>query len=99
VPTQPATSQQPQPIPAVQSITSVLWPSFLTAAVATIVFFTLFDPIELGNQLGLALTRMAGYTGGFFGFWFLTSISCALTCYFRRPCHRLSPAEERNNEQ
>jgi len=94
VPTQPATSQQPQQIPAIQNIISVLWPSFLTATAATIIFFTLFDPVELGNLLGLELTRMAGYTGGFFGFWFLTSISCALTCYFRRPCHRISPVEE-----
>jgi hypothetical protein len=93
VPTQPATSQQPQQIPAIQNIISVLWPSFLTAAVATIIFFTLFDPVELGRLLGLELTRMAGYTGGFFGFWFLTSISCALTCYFRRPCHRVSSAD------
>jgi len=44
--------------------------------------------------LGLELSRMAGYTGGFFGFWFLTSISCALTCYFRRPCHNNNPAQE-----
>ena len=93
MPTQPATSQQPEQIPAIQNIISVLWPSFLTAAVATIVFFTLFDPIELGRLLGLELTRMAGYTGGFFAFWFLTSISCALTCYFRRPCHRVSSAD------
>jgi len=93
VPTQPATSSQSDQIPAIQNLISVLWPSFLTAAAATIVFFTLFDPVQLGRLLGLELSRMAGYTGGFFAFWFLTSISCALTCYFRRPCHRVSSVD------
>lgn len=93
MPTQPATSSQSDQIPAIQNLISVLWPSFLTAAAATIVFFTLFDPVQLGRLLGLELSRMAGYTGGFFAFWFLTSISCALTCYFRRPCHRVSSVD------
>lgn len=99
MPTQPASPQQSDQIPAIQDIISVLWPSFLTAGAATVIFFTLFDPIELGRLLGWELSRMAGYTGGFFGFWLLTSISCALTCYFRRPCHRVLPAEESKNEQ
>lgn len=99
MPTQPATRHQSDQIPAIQNIVSVLWPSFLTASAATILFFSLFDPVELGHLLGLELSRIAGYTGGFFGFWFLTSISSALTCYFRRPCHRVSSAEESTNEQ
>ena len=77
MPTQPAT-QPDQDLPVVQRIVSVLWPSFLTASVATIVFFTLFDPVML--------SLVAGYTFGFFSFWLLTATSCALTCYFRRPC-------------
>lgn len=94
MPTQPATRPEPDQIPAVQRIVSILWPSFLTAGVATILFTTLFDPVELGHMLDLELTRIAGYTGSFFGFWLLTSINGALTCYFRRPCHRASSAEE-----
>ena len=41
--------------------------------------------------------RIAGYTGGFFAFWFMSSISSTLTCYFRRPCHSVQPAEESND--
>jgi hypothetical protein len=86
MPTQPA-SKPDQDLPAVQRIVSVLWPSFLTAGVATIVFFTLFDPVELSLIAGgPEISRMAGYTFGFFCFWLLTATSCALTCYFRRPC-------------
>ena len=94
MPTQPATRPETDQIPAVQRIVSILWPSFLTASVATVLFFSLFDPVDPGHLLNMELSRIAGYTGGFFGFWFLTSISNALTCYFRRPCHRVSPADE-----
>lgn len=94
MPTQPATRPESDQLPAVQRIVSVLWPSFLTASAATIVFFVLFDPQQLGDLLGLDLTRLAGYTGGFFAFWILTSISSALTCYFRRPCHKINPGQE-----
>ena len=87
--TQPATQPDQNQLPVIQQIVSVMWPSFLTAGAATIIFFTLFDPIELGTIGGFPnLTRMGGYTIGFFCFWLLTSISCALTCYFRRPTNR-----------
>jgi hypothetical protein len=90
--TQPATDPEKTQLPVVQQIVSVMWPSFLTASVATIIFFTLFDPAELGRIGGFPnITRTGGYTIGFFCFWLLTSISCALTCYFRRPTHRVSP--------
>jgi hypothetical protein len=94
VPTQPVTRPEKDKIPVVQRIVSVLWPSFLTACAATIVFFVLFDPEQLGLLLGFDLTRLAGYTGGFFAFWLLTSISSALTCYFRRPCYKINPDKE-----
>ena len=97
MPTQPASGPWPDETPAIQNIISVLWPSFLTAAAATIIFFTLFDPPELGRLLGLELSRMAGYTAGFFGFWITSSISSSLTCQFRRPCHKIHPPEESND--
>lgn len=81
------TSSQ-QNIPTVQKVIAILWPSFLTASVATILFFTAFDP-----QLLMALdgyepvSSLGGYTIGFFLFWFLTAGTCVLTCYFQRPCH------------
>ncbi len=87
MPTKPATLPESTRLPLVQQFVSILWPSFVTAAFATIVFFTLFDPIELSLIAGLPdITRMAGYTIGFFAFWLVTSLSSGLTCYFRRPC-------------
>ena len=74
-------------IPTMQKIIAVLWPSFLTAGVATILFFAYFDPQLLMQVSGYgSISRMAGYTIGFFLFWILTSTTCVLTCYFQRPC-------------
>lgn len=81
------TTQQ-QNIPTIQKVISVLWPSFLTAGIATILFFTAFDP-QLMMALGgfEQVSRLGGYTIGFFLFWLLTASTCVLTCYFQRPCH------------
>ena len=74
-------------IPPIQRAVAVLWPSFITAGLATVVFFTLFDPVELAAAAGWGeVSRLGGYTIGFFAFWLLTAGSCALTCYFQRPC-------------
>ncbi|OOZ16526.1 hypothetical protein BOW28_10130 [Solemya velum gill symbiont] len=75
-----------QSLPLVQQITSVLWPSFIIASLATALFFVIFDPSDLAMISGIEVTRTGGYTIGFFFFWLITSISCALTCYFRKPC-------------
>lgn len=73
--------------PLTQRVIAVLWPSFLTAGVATILFFTAFDPQVILAVSGYSeVSRLGGYTVGFFLFWILTSSSCALTCYFQRPC-------------
>ncbi|MFA7665510.1 MAG: hypothetical protein WCY32_05260 [Burkholderiaceae bacterium] len=58
----------------------VLWPSFLMAAVAVGLVFSMIDPQELvfvGIQL--ADNREAAYTVGFFLFWALFAASSALT--------------------
>ena len=74
-------------IPTIQKVIAVLWPSFLTAGVATILFFAYFDPQLLMQVSGYGeISRMAGYTIGFFLFWMLTSVTCVMTCYFQRPC-------------
>ena len=81
-------------IPLIQRFIAVLWPSFLTAGAATILFFVLFDPEDLlmilGHEGG---SRLAVYTIGFFLFWLLTAVSCLLTCYFQRPCPVNGPTE------
>jgi hypothetical protein len=77
-------------IPIIQRVIAVLWPSFLTSGVATGLFFTLFDPLELMTLIGqLEMSRTAVYSIGFFMFWLLTSSTCALTCYFQKPCDQI----------
>lgn len=61
---------------------SILWSSFMTAALAELVFFSLFDPVEL-HFLGepIEASRTAVYSIGFFAFWLLTAISSSLTLW------------------
>ena len=73
--------------PRIQHIISVLWPSFLMSGLATILFFTLIDPADLViHHQSVEISRIGAYTIGFFLFWMLTAVTCALTCYFNRPC-------------
>jgi len=88
--TDPSPGNNTQGIPVIQRIIAVLWPSFLTSGVATGLFFTVFDPHDLTMLTGhLGVSRMAVYSIGFFMFWLLTSGTCALTCYFQRPCDQV----------
>lgn len=74
-------------IPLIQRVIAILWPSFLTSGIATILFFTAFDPQHLLLETRLAdMSRLGAYTVGFFLFWILTTVTSALTCYFRQPC-------------
>lgn len=58
----------------------VLWPSFLMAAVAVGIVFSMIDPQELAFVgVQVAETREAAYTVGFFLFWVLFAVSSALT--------------------
>jgi cytosine/uracil/thiamine/allantoin permease len=73
--------------PKIQRVIAILWPSFLMAGAATVLFFTAFDPHALLMDTRFAdLSRLGAYTIGFFLFWCLTAASCLLTCYFQRPC-------------
>lgn len=63
----------------------VFWPAFIVAGAMNVVFFTIFDPMELslfGHPLGDS--RLAAYTLGFFCFWVMAAASSALTCFFQR---------------
>ena len=57
---------------------NILWPSFLAAGLAEVVFFTLFDPEDF------ELARLAAYSIGFFCFWTIAAASSALTCFLQR---------------
>ena len=63
-----------------QKAIRILWPSFLVAAAAEMVFFALFDPGELtffGQPL--EVSRTAIYSIGFFLFWAFAAASSALS--------------------
>jgi hypothetical protein len=75
----------------------ILWPSFVIGGVAEVLFFTLFDPMDL-QVFGETLTvsRTAVYTLGFFGFWLFAAASSAFTCFLQRSAvdiNRLCPLE------
>jgi hypothetical protein len=61
-----------------QAVVTVLWISFLCAAVGTMVFFALFDPADIG------LDRDAGYAAGFFFFWVFSLACSAITAFLVR---------------
>ncbi len=82
-------------LPKIQRIISVAWPSFLMAGLATIIFFTLFDPdVFLTHTRFAGTSRLSAYSSGFFSFWALTFLSCCLTCYFRKSCKDCSDLTE-----
>lgn len=69
-----------------QAIAIVVWISFLSAAIGTMVFFALFDPVDLSVIFDedLDIGRDAGYAAGFFFFWVLTAICSAVTAWLVR---------------
>lgn len=80
-------TEDQKPIPRIQRIIAVMWPSFLTAGMATGLFFSAFDPRTLLMDTAYAdMSRLGAYTIGFFLFWALTAFTGLLTCYYQRPC-------------
>ena len=73
-----------------QAVFTVLWISFLSAAIGTMVFFALFDPVELIAVFDeqLEIGRDAGYAAGFFFFWVLCAICSAVTAFLVRTAPR-----------
>lgn len=58
----------------------VLWPAFLMACVATGLFFSLVDPMELiVLDERLKVNILGAYTIGFFIFWLLGILSSGMT--------------------
>ena len=69
-----------------QAVAIVAWISFLIAAVGTMVFFALFDPVDLSGVFDedLEIGREAGYAAGFFFFWILSATCSAITAWLVR---------------
>jgi hypothetical protein len=68
---------------ALQRAMWAVWPGFLSAIFAEIVFFAMFDPLDF--NLRLNLSREAVYTFGFVAFWLLGTLSSAITLFLQRP--------------
>ena len=69
-----------------QALFTVVWISFLVAAFGTMVFFALFDPVDLTAIFDpdLDISRDAGYAAGFFFFWILSALCSGVTAYLVR---------------
>lgn len=73
----------PEEIPRIQKAISVLWPSFVTAIVASGLFFSAFNPRDLVPfNLDIDISPLAAYSIGFFVFWLLAIVSSYGTLYF-----------------
>ena len=69
-----------------RSIGEVLWPSFLAASFATMMFFAMVDPetLVLAMVVQFDLSRIGIYSSGFFFFWFVCMLSSLLTTWLIR---------------
>ncbi len=67
--------------PTAIRLSAILWPSFMLAGVATMVFFAFVDPNELNliSFPGIEISRELGYSLGFFLFWLISAASSYLT--------------------
>ncbi|MFO1310744.1 MAG: hypothetical protein U1F41_01630 [Burkholderiales bacterium] len=77
-------------------IMQIVWPAFLMAGVAELVFFSIFDPFEL-HFFGQPLdwSRQAIYALGFFGFWGLGIASSSFTMFLAETDSRpVAPFED-----
>lgn len=70
---------------------TVLWPSFLAAAVLELIVFGLIDPADIkwgDSQLGVGV--MGIYAAAFFLFWAIAAMSSYLTTTLSRSCEELN---------
>ncbi|MFN3964843.1 hypothetical protein [Silanimonas lenta] len=77
-----------------QRLGAILWPSFFSAGVMTMVFFAFVDPLDLRDitfpDLKLEIGRGLGYTICFFMFWAATASSSLFTWILLRPASRFN---------
>jgi hypothetical protein len=67
-----------------QAVATVVWISFLAASVATMLFFALFDPVELLATVDIEVGSQTGYAIGFFFFWVISAGCSAVTAWLVR---------------
>lgn len=60
----------------------ILWPSFLVAALAEGLFFSLFDPADLPlDSMAMTMSPLGAYTLGFLLFWLFCALAALLSHY------------------
>ncbi len=70
----------------IQHQASVLWSSFMVAAIAELMVFGLVDPVDLlAFDDGLQMTRTQVYSLGFLFFWAVGIISSELSALLHQP--------------
>lgn len=84
-------------IPLIQRIVAVLWPAFIMAGIATVLFTVAFDPSVI--FIDYEISRLGSYTVTFFLFWLFGVITAASTCYFLKPCETINKAREREKAE
>ncbi|HTT09408.1 MAG TPA: hypothetical protein VMG60_00815 [Burkholderiaceae bacterium] len=68
-----------------QRVLWILWPAFLVAAAAELLFFALFDPSDLRLfGVPIEIDRVSVYTMGFFFFWAMAAAASAMTVLLQR---------------
>lgn len=67
-----------------QAVATVVWISFLAASVATMLFFALFDPVEILATVDIDVGSQTGYAIGFFFFWIISAGCSAVTAWLVR---------------
>ena len=84
-----------------EDIAVVTWSSFLTACVATMLFFAFVDPeylIDLLNHPSWLPSRMSGYALGFFFFWFICACAASMTAYMLDTSHEHFHAADKSGQ-
>lgn len=91
-PLREGTAIEHAPRSASQRLGAIVWPSFFTAGVATMVCFAFVDPLELRDLTfpNLPISRELGYTLGFFLLWIATAGSSLFTWILLRPASRFN---------
>ena len=70
----------------------IAWPAFIAACLLEVAVFALVDPQDLhwtGQPLGWS--RLGVYSAGFFVFWAISLVGCALAVLLARPAADVVP--------
>ena len=84
-------------IPLVQRVIAILWPAFIMAGIATVLFTTAFDPAVI--FVDYDISRLGFYSICFFVFWVFGAATSAATCYFLKPCQAINKAMQEAERQ